>query len=118
MALPHPRSSFARLDLTTPVPVVVVDADEWLDLATADALARVLEQVLRLRPPVVHVDLSRCPAADVHGLRVIERFRVRAATSGTQVLLVGPNAQVRRVLALTGLDAVLPVAPGALSRRR
>jgi anti-anti-sigma factor len=99
----------AHLDLTGSVPVVVVDAPDWLDLSTAPAVRTVLDAALRPAPARVAVDLSRCELADAYGLGMLERAHRRAALQGTELVLIGVDDRLRRVLALTGLADVLSV---------
>lgn len=106
---PLDEAGRAHLDLTGDVPAVVVDATAWLDLATVPAVQEVLDAALALVPARLAVDLSQCELADAYALRVLERAARRAARQGTEVVLVGVDDRLARVLRLTGLDAVLPV---------
>lgn len=99
----------AHVDLTRDPPVVVVDVAGWLDLSTAPAVREVVDAAMVLRPPQLAVDLSRCELADAYGLGVLERARRRCELQGTDLVLTGVNAGIRRVLSLTRLDDVLPV---------
>jgi anti-anti-sigma factor len=106
---PSPRQSVARLDLTGDVPVVVVDAPVWLDLATAPVVEAVLVRALADRPPRLAVDLTSCAMADAFGLGMLARVGAAARADGTEVWLVGANRQVRRVVTLMGMDDALVV---------
>lgn len=106
-------AGLAHLDLARPVPTVVVDASCWLDLATAPAVRAVVDAGLERRPPVLAVDLSSCHLADGYGLGMLAEASRQAARQGTELVLVGVSRRIGRVLALTGLDAVLPVTADA-----
>lgn len=101
----------AHLVLYRALPVVVVDVTGWLDLSTAPDVQRVVDAALAPRPRRLAVDLSRCLLADAYGLGMLERARRRGLLQGTELVLTGVNERIRRVLALTGLEAVLPVEP-------
>lgn len=111
-----PPPCVAHLDLTGPVPLVVVDVRDWLDAATAPGLQAALEQALAARPARLAVDLTLCEMADPYGLRTLVRVRARAHAQGTSFALVGANARIRRLLRLLGLTQVLPVvSPDAVT---
>jgi len=107
--LPAPRSPQAHLELTDEVPVVVVDAPDWLDVCTAPGVEAVALEALRTRPERLAVDLSACRMADAYGVGALARVRDVAAAQGTELWLVGVNRRVRRVLDLVGLSQTLPV---------
>jgi anti-anti-sigma factor len=106
----EPRAE-AHLELGGPVPTVVVDVADWLDVSTAPAVREVLDDALSRRPRRLAVDLSRCPLADAYGLGMIERAQRRGVLQGTELVLVGVSPRLRRILRLTGLDQVLSVEP-------
>jgi anti-anti-sigma factor len=108
-APPSPREAAAHLDLTGAVPVVVVDVVGWLDLATAPGVRRVVVAALAARPARLAVDLSACELADAYGLGVLATAAGRAGAQGTELVLVGVNRRIRRVLVLCGLADALPV---------
>ncbi len=108
---PSPRSPEAHLDLSHEVPVVVVDATDWLDVCTAPGVEAVVGEALRSRPARLAVDLSACRMADAYGVGTLARLHRRAAAQGTELWLVGANGRVRRVLELVGLSEALPVQP-------
>jgi anti-anti-sigma factor len=103
----------AHLDLTGDLPVVVVDVTAWLDLATVPAVLAVVDAAIALAPPRLAVDLSQCELADAYGLGMLERASRRAALQGTELVLLGVDRRLARVLRFTGLDAVLPVVDDA-----
>jgi anti-sigma B factor antagonist len=106
---PHSAEGAAHLDLTGAVPVVVVDVPGWLDLATAPEVRIVVEAALDSRPQRLAVDLSGCELADAYGLGMLATAQRRGRAQGTELVLVGVNRRIRRVLALSGLAGALPV---------
>ncbi|HWH28331.1 MAG TPA: STAS domain-containing protein [Mycobacteriales bacterium] len=108
---PPLRVPLAHLELGGAVPVVVIDVPDWLDAATAPDVEGLLAQALRTRPARVAVDLTRCVLADPYGVGMLARVRLRAQEQGSELVLVGANARVRRVLELVGLADALPVLP-------
>ncbi len=82
------------------------------DLSTAEALQAELEQARAAGLPVV-VDLSGASFIDSAVLGVLIGEHDRARADGVALALVVGSAaghSVRRIVELTGLDAVLPVA--------
>ena len=55
------------------------------------------------------LDLSRVTFMDASGLAVLAAARRRGTALGRVVRLVGPDARLRRLLTMTGLDQVLPI---------
>lgn len=106
---PAPRAPIAHLELAGSVPVVVVDALDWLDAATAPGVEELLAQALRSGPARVAVDLTRCVLADPYGVGMLARVRLRAQEQGAELVLVGANPRICRVLELVGLADALPV---------
>jgi anti-sigma B factor antagonist len=83
------------------------------DLSTVDELIAVLEQATS--SPGMVVDLSATSFIDSAVLGALIESHRGAAASGRRWALVvgkGSGAAVRRILELTGLDAVMPVYAG------
>lgn len=108
---PAPRTPLAHLELDGEVPVVVVDVPDWLDAATAPGIEALAVEALRTRPARLAVDLTQCVLADPYGVGMLARVRLLAQEQGAELVLLGANARVRRVLELVGLAAALPVLP-------
>ena len=106
-----PAGPEAHLDLRLACPTVVVDVSDWLDVATAPGVRAVIDAGLRKVPRRLDVDLTHCELADVHGLHMLEQAQRRAALQGTELVLVGVSARLRRVISLLELDGVLAVEP-------
>ncbi len=82
------------------------------DLSTADALRETLDEVRDQRSPFV-VDLTETTFIDSAVLSVLIAEHDRATAAGTAVgFAVGEGAghAVRRIVDLTGLSSVLPIA--------
>jgi anti-anti-sigma factor len=73
-----------------------------LDLAGVDELRAALERAGRDHSMVV-LALAECDFIDCAAVEAILRARARLAAEECRLLLSAPRAQVRRVLALTGL---------------
>ena len=78
-----------------------------LDLATTPVLEQVLDTLVG-SPPAVELDLSGIVFVDCAGLRPIRAAVGRASRSSTRLRISGARPNVRRVLALTGLDVAAP----------
>jgi anti-sigma B factor antagonist len=88
----------------------VVQVAGELDLASAPALADVLRS---LEPPCdrVILDLSGLAFIDSTGLRLAITEHRRAELDGFDFVVAGATEPILRVLRITGLDVVLPMAP-------
>lgn len=58
----------------------------------------------------IFLDLSRVKAIDAAGLGLLMFLHTRAAARACSLKLLAPSPQVRKTLAVTRLDSVLPVA--------
>jgi len=86
--------------------VPVVTAPEEIDITTAYALRAALASAARGHATVV-VDMTRTHACDTAGLHVLVRAHRRALAQGGELRLAMPSPDVRRLLAITGLDRVI-----------
>jgi anti-anti-sigma factor len=79
----------------------------------ADITTLVLNETLDAettkRPRVLLVDASGLTFIDSSALHQIIRAHRRLRASGCLLAIVAPSKQVARILALTGLDTVVPV---------
>ena len=73
-----------------------------LDLAVAGQLDEALTGAVEAAD-VVLVDMGRCEFIDSSGLAVILRAHRRMEELGKRLAIYAPNAQVERILAMTGL---------------
>jgi anti-anti-sigma factor len=92
---------------------VVQPAGE-LDLESAQTLGDVLRG---LEPPCERVilDLSRLTFIDSTGLRLAVSEQRRAELDGFDFVVAGATEPILRVLRVTGLDVMLPMAPDVVS---
>lgn len=87
----------------------VVDVDGEIDLAVARLLTAELEKAVAECSPRVLIDLTNLTFIDSTGLASLVAAHRCATAAGGGVRLVGPNARIAKVLAITQLDHVLPV---------
>jgi anti-anti-sigma factor len=80
-----------------------------IDLATAPALDRELEEATARGPGRLVVDMSGVTFLDSSGCHVLVRAHRRADGTGVELALAGLNGACRRVLEVAGLTEVLPV---------
>jgi anti-sigma B factor antagonist len=77
-----------------------------LDVCNVDSLGQVLDGVLERAPQTLVVDLAGLGFADCAGLSALVAARARLAAQGHQLIVINAQPVVRRLLAVTGLDAV------------
>ena len=87
--------------------VVVVDGE--IDVAVADLMAAELAAAIEAGPPRLLVDLSQVTFMDSSALSALVGTHKKAVAVGGEVRLVGPNARLRKLLAITQLDQLFPV---------
>jgi len=94
------------VDVVRGVPVVTTPGE--IDVTNATALrTALLEAAARGRGALV-ADMSRTQFCDSAGLNVLVRAHKRARAEGGELLLVVPAATVPPILAITGIDRVIP----------
>ena len=89
--------------------VPVVTAPQEVDITNASRLRAALLQAAARPGPVLVVDMTRTRFCDSAGLHALIGAHKRARAEGRQVRLAVTGAQVRRILALTALDRLIPV---------
>ena len=94
------------VDVVRGVPVVTVP--EEIDVTNAHRFRASLAKAAAGRPPALVVDMTRTRFCDSAGLRVVIDAHKQALAAGGAVLLAVPCAAVQRVLAITGVDQVIP----------
>jgi anti-sigma B factor antagonist len=87
--------------------VPVLAAPEEIDITNAEALRSALLNAAGNGHGTLVVDMSRTRFCDVSGLRAVLATRRRAEAEGREVLVI-PSTSVVRVLALTGMDSLIP----------
>jgi anti-sigma B factor antagonist len=88
--------------------VPVVAAPEAIDITNAPGLRSVLLEAAAHGGGTLVVDLSQTQFCDSAGLQVLVRAHRRAQAEGGDVRLVVAGSNVRRILAITGIDQVIP----------
>ena len=87
----------------------IVHVNGEVDLANAPELDLVLAETVATKPVAIVVDLSTVTFMDSTGLGVLVRTFKRCQESGIRLDLIVTNERVLKVLAITGLDTVLPI---------
>jgi len=82
-----------------------------IDLHTAPSLRDAALAALRQHGATLRIDLCEVPFMDSTGLEVLLATRRRAELEGGSLTLLGPTPAVRRVIEVTGLDKLFPIAP-------
>lgn len=88
---------------------VVVATTGEIDLHTAPRLQADLAELMQDGSARLIVDLSGVEFCDSTGVNVLLAAMRRAHEQGGSLSLVSPQAAVRKVLGITGLDSVFPV---------
>jgi anti-sigma B factor antagonist len=87
----------------------VVTAPQEIDITNAGELRAALLHAAARPGAVLVVDMTRTRFCDSAGLHALIGAHKRAQAEGRQVRLAVTEAQVRRILALTALDGLIPV---------
>jgi anti-sigma B factor antagonist len=95
------------VQITRGVPVVI--APEEIDITNAGQLRAALLHAAARPGPALVVDMTRTRFCDSAGLHALIGAHKRAQAEGRQVRLAVTGAQVRRILALTALNRLIPV---------
>lgn len=103
--VPMPDATFP-VEVVQGVPVVAAPAE--IDITNAEKLRSALLEAAANGPGALVVDMTRTRFCDSAGLRTLIAAHNRARAEDRQVLLVIPATPVLRVLALTGIDRVIP----------
>jgi anti-sigma B factor antagonist len=100
-------------EISFPVEVVegvpVVTAPEEIDITNAAGLRAAVSEAIGPGSAVVIVDMSRTRFCDSAGLNILVNADRRARAEGGEVRLVIIAESIVRVVALTGVDRVIPI---------
>jgi anti-sigma B factor antagonist len=100
-------------EISFPVEVVegvpVVTAPEEIDIANAAGLKVALHEAAGPGRGLVVVDMSRTRFCDSTGLNALVSAARQARAEGGEVRLVVVGDAVARIVALTGVDRVIPI---------
>ena len=88
--------------------VSVVVTPQEVDITNGEALRSALLKAAANGYLTLVVDMTATQFCDSSGLHALAAAHRRAQADGREVLLVVPGAAVLRVLALTGVDRVIP----------
>jgi anti-sigma B factor antagonist len=91
--------------------VPVVMAPEEIDIVNAGRLRAALLEAAAHGNGTLAVNMSQTQFCDSAGLHVLVRAHLRAEAGGGEVRLVIGDGHVRRMLAITGIDRMIPNFP-------
>ena len=94
------------VELVSGVPVVT--APEEIDITSAPALRSALLEAAADGSRTLVADMTRTRFCDSSGLHVLLAAHKRAKAEGGELRLVIPGAAVLRILAITGVDRMIP----------
>ncbi|HEU5388430.1 MAG TPA: STAS domain-containing protein [Streptosporangiaceae bacterium] len=94
------------VEMVSGVPVVVTP--EEVDITNAAGLRGALLETAAARDGTLVVDMSRTAFCDTAGIHALVGAHKRAHAERGELRLVVTTPAVRRILALTGLDQVIP----------
>lgn len=89
--------------------LVQVTVDGELDLLTGPVLSASLEPVVAEAPALLVLDLGGVRFIDAAGLRAVVVQARALSEAGGQLVLSRPSPMLQRMLAVLGLEPVLPV---------
>jgi len=89
----------------------IVTLPEHIDVSNAGQIREQLLAVINRGATVLIADMTATLSCDHAGVDAVLRAYQRAVTSGTQLRLVMTARIVRRVLAINGLDRLIPIYP-------
>jgi anti-sigma B factor antagonist len=88
---------------------VIIALDGELDIATAPGLAQLLAPLAKTGSHLI-VHLARVRFCDCAGLSLFLRLRRLATAAGGSLQLAAPSQSLRRLIAVTQLRMILPIA--------
>ncbi|MDR7274992.1 STAS domain-containing protein [Catenuloplanes atrovinosus] len=101
-----------RIDVSHPDPATaLLSLAGDLDFDTAEELVDEAERALITEIRTLRLDLSGLYICDSSGLSALLHIHHDAREVGTDFEITGVTAQLRRILEVTGLDAVLGTTP-------
>lgn len=96
----------SRVEMAGGVPVV--KAPEEIDITNADGLREAMAEAGTRGNETFVVDMTGTRFCDSSGLQALLRAYERARDQGGRVILAIPGPHVLRILAITGIDRVIP----------
>jgi anti-sigma B factor antagonist len=92
------------------LPTATVVLDGEIDIATAPAIRRFLMAAISGGDVHLAIDMSGVAFIDAAGIGVLVAAANRAREAGGGLSLLAPSRQVRQLLGVLRLDAILPTA--------
>jgi anti-anti-sigma factor len=89
-----------------------------LDMATEPELLATVDRLRSAGPGSVVLDVTRLTFCDARGLAALAGLHDQLASAGMRLTVVGASPQLRRLLAITGLDEQLDLRTGPRRGRR
>ena len=89
----------------------VITLPEEIDISNSEQVRDELLSLLNRAPAVLIVDMAETTFCDSAGVNALVRAHKRATASGAEIRLVVASLGVQRVLAITGVDRLIPVCP-------
>jgi anti-anti-sigma factor len=89
----------------------VITLPEEIDIANSEQVREELLSLLNRGPAVLIVDMAETTFCDSAGVNALVRAHKRATANGAEIRLVVTSLGVQRVLAITGVDRLIPVYP-------
>lgn len=106
--VPTPATLYVEIGRPNPDTVVLQLYGE-IDLSTLPLLDSAIEEVLDTWPQRIIVGLSRVEFLCCRGLSTLRAAYQSAVKRDASFALTEPTPMIRRILAITGVDAVVPV---------
>ena len=104
--MPHERFPVAWLG-----EAAVITLPEEIDISNSEQVREELLSLLNRGPAVLIVDMADTTFCDSAGVNALVRAHKRATANGAEIRLVVASLGVQRVLAITGVDRLIPVCP-------
>jgi anti-sigma B factor antagonist len=89
----------------------VITLPEEIDISNSEQVREELLSLLNRGPAVLIVDMADTTFCDSAGVNALVRAHKRATANGAEIRLVVASLGVQRVLAITGVDRLIPVYP-------
>ncbi len=89
----------------------VITLPEEIDISNSEQVREELLSLLNRGPAVLIVDMAETTFCDSAGVNALVRAHKRATANGAEIRLVVASLGVLRVLAITGVDRLIPVDP-------
>ena len=89
----------------------MITLPEEIDISNSEQVREELLSLLNRGPAVLIVDMAETTFCDSAGVNALVRAHKRATANGAEIRLVVASLGVGRVLAITGVDRLIPVYP-------